>query len=559
MNPIINLGVQRTLEFSDLMRLSEKDKSKNLIKKITNAYSKCKKFVIFPRIIMALWRAHLWDTIACGVYAVAEGATRVAQPVFLALLLKELQDLGSPIWKAYMWGSIMCAATVLQIIVHHNSFLIAYRTGWYFKNSATALIYDHLLKTKTSDLDSAGMTTGKLVNLISNDVSRYDEFIVYQHFSWEAILELGTILVLISYILNLNSALAGIGVTVFFIPIQVHLAKLFASVRGKTAGQTDKRIRQISETIDGIGSVKAYGWEVPFYNLIGELRDAECINIQKSQLLRSFNLSLYFCIPPLASFASFVVYWSSGQTLTLPKIFSTMSLLQGLRQVVGRMWTRAMETGSEAIASSTRIDQFLSLQRNNSNGDKNNGNNNSGGNSKVVGSIVSDAIPASGDASLDLLVRVSTSSYAYPKMSSPVLRDVELSVARGELLVVVGSVGAGKSSLLSVLLGEISRCDSTESAISMHDTVRIAYCAQRAWIIANSVRTNVLMAGEESQDASNSELYKLAISSSRLQEDLDAWPSSDLTEIGERGVSISGGQRARVSLARAVYSDADCE
>lgn len=240
---------------------------------------------------------------------------------------------------------------------------------------------------------------------------------------------MAVILILLTQLLNLYSALAGVGVTLFFIPVQICIANTFASVRTRTAQLTDCRIRHLSETIDGIGSVKAYGWEIPFFEYICSLRQTEVDTIQFSQVLRCVNWTLYFCIPPLAGFALFVVYWSTSGELALPKVFSSISLLQVLRTSMGRMWTRAMETGSEAIASSARIDLFLDL-----------------GSGLVAdvrncsASIEEDSqSPEVSDAPL---LSIKKSSFSYPSKSEPVLSNIELSVLKGELLMVVGSVGA---------------------------------------------------------------------------------------------------------------------
>ncbi len=101
----------------------------------------------------------------------------------------------------------------------------------------------------------------------------------------------------------------------------------------------------------------------------------------------------------------------------------------------------------------------------------------------------------------------------------------------------------------------------------MSSETTIAYCAQRPWILASSVKANIALAGSTDRVEENfkrpkhvdAALYTLAVESSLIVDDLTQWPAYDDTEVGERGISISGGQKARISLARAVYSDADCK
>ncbi len=176
--PLVQLGDTRPLEIDDLIRLSEKDKCGNMAGRVKAAYASSRSIFFFPRILVALWRAFWWDCTVCGFYSLVEGATRVASPVILAFLLHELQSPDSPAWRAYMWGTVMCVLNLLQVVVHHVLFLISMRNGWNFKNSTTALIFDNLMMVRNSALESAGMSTGKLVNLLSNDVARYEEFSV---------------------------------------------------------------------------------------------------------------------------------------------------------------------------------------------------------------------------------------------------------------------------------------------------------------------------------------------------------------------------------------------
>jgi ATP-binding cassette subfamily C (CFTR/MRP) protein 4 len=582
--PLVALGLTRTLRHADLIPVDERDKSDAIVRRVREAYKQARTVLIFPRLLVALGSAYRADLATSAGYSLLEGASRVAAPVVLGLFLQELQDPASPAWRAYLWAGVLCALNVLQLAVHHVLFLITYRNGCNFKNAATALIFDSLLLTRASAL--SGTSAGTLVNLISNDVSRYEDFLVFFHFGWEAIFELGAILVLLALLLNWYAALAGVGVTLFFIPVQIAIAKSFARVRTQTARRTDVRIRQLNETVDGIGSVKAYGWEEPFFQTLGALRRAECRAVRRSQLLRCVNWTLYFCIPPLAGFALFSTYWASGGALTLPKVFSSISLLQVLRTAMGRMWTRAMETGSEAVASSARIDKFLALGVGALGGgtaleaeaaaaaptanasDGANGGANSGGEYAALPLSEEggegEGTRGEGKGEEGPLLSVGLSSFSLPGRAEAVLRDIQLCVRRGELLLLLGSVGAGKSCLFSAILGELERAGGGPSLVAVQPAARVAYCAQRPWILAGSVRANITLAGELEAGAAVgpeterrlADLYGLAVGATSLSEDFSAWPFGDATEIGERGVSISGGQKARVALARAVYSDA---
>ncbi|KAG9094212.1 hypothetical protein FS749_012910 [Ceratobasidium sp. UAMH 11750] len=127
------------------------------------------------------------------------------------------------------------------------------------------------------------------------------------------------------------------------------------------------------------------------------------------------------------------------------------------------------------------------------------------------------------------------------------LKDVNISLPRGQLCAIVGSVGSGKSSLLQGLIGEMRR---EKGSVAFGGSV--GYCPQTAWIQSTTVRENILFGREFDEKR-----YWDAVRGACLQSDLDMLPSGDLTEVGEKGISLSGGQKQRINIARAVYYGAD--
>lgn len=129
----------------------------------------------------------------------------------------------------------------------------------------------------------------------------------------------------------------------------------------------------------------------------------------------------------------------------------------------------------------------------------------------------------------------------------PTLSDISVSVKPGKLLAVIGPVGAGKSSLLMSILHELPQ---TEGSVKVRG--KISYTSQQPWVFSASLRQNIVF-GNKFDNARYSKIIKACA----LDKDIEVMPNGDSTMIGDRGVSLSGGQRARVSLARALYMEAD--
>jgi len=151
---------------------------------------------------------------------------------------------------------------------------------------------------------------------------------------------------------------------------------------------------------------------------------------------------------------------------------------------------------------------------------------------------------------------VSVSSDAESSVANPItLQDISCTIQQGSLVAVVGAVGSGKSSLLSAILGEMEPLDGSKVYIPRDEASKnnagfMSYCAQTPWVVNDTLRGNILFGREYNEERYNEVVEKCA-----LLDDLAVLPAGDMTEIGERGINLSGGQKARVSLARALYSE----
>ncbi|XP_064349099.1 ATP-binding cassette sub-family C member 4 isoform X3 [Camelus dromedarius] len=383
----------------------------------------------------------------------------------------------------------------------------------------------HMIYRKALRLSNVAMgktTTGQIVNLLSNDVNKFDQVTIFLHFLWAGPLQAVLVTVLLWMEVGI-SCLAGMAILIILLPLQSCIGKLFSSLRSKTAAFTDVRIRTMNEVITGIRIIKMYAWEKSFADLITNLRRKEISKILRSSYLRGMNLASFFTASKIIVFVTFTTYVFLGNVITASRVFVAVTLYGAVRLTVTLFFPSAIEKVSEAVVSIRRIKNFLLLDEI----------------SQCNPPLLSDG---------KTIVHVQDFTAFWEKASeTPTLRGLSFTVRPGELLAVVGPVGAGKSSLLSAVLGELP---PSQGLVSVHG--RIAYVSQQPWVFSGTVRSNILFGKKYEK-----ERYEKVIKACALKKDLQLLEDGDLTVIGDRGTTLSGGQKARVNLARAVYQDAD--
>uniref|UniRef100_A0A673JK08 Multidrug resistance-associated protein 4-like n=1 Tax=Sinocyclocheilus rhinocerous TaxID=307959 RepID=A0A673JK08_9TELE len=275
-------------------------------------------------------------------------------------------------------------------------------------------------------------TTGQIVNLLSNDVNKFDELTIFLHYLWMGPLQAAAVIGLLWQEVG-ASCLAGIAVLIFLMPLQTMFGKLFSKYRSKTAAFTDSRIRTMNEVVSGIRIIKMYAWEKPFAALVNDVRRKEISKIMSSSYLRGLNMASFFTANKIILFVTFTVYVLVGNKISASRVFVVVSLYSAIRLTVTLFFPAAIEKVSESVISIRRIKKFLLLDE-----------------------LVKSHVPLTQEDKKEVSVEIQDLICYWDKsIDAPTLQNVSFTVKPGQLLAVIGPVGAGKSSLLSTVLGEL--------------------------------------------------------------------------------------------------------
>uniref|UniRef100_A0A3Q1N659 ATP binding cassette subfamily C member 4 n=1 Tax=Bos taurus TaxID=9913 RepID=A0A3Q1N659_BOVIN len=450
--------------------------------------------------------------------------TRVVQPIFLGKMISYVENYdptdSAALHEACGYAAGLSACVLLWAVLHHLCFYHMQRVGMRLRVAVCHMIYRKALRLSSSAMGKT--TTGQIVNLLSNDVNRFDQVTMFLHYLWVGPLQAIAVTALLWMEIGM-SCLAGMVVLIILLLLQSCFGMLFSSLRSKTAALTDKRIRTISEVITGIRTIKMNAWEKSFIDLITRLRKKEISKILRSSYLRGMNLATFFAVSKIMIFVTFIANELLDNLITASQVFVVVTLFEALRFSSTLYFPMAVEKVSEAVVSIRRIKNFLLLDET---------------------SQCYPQLPSDGRTIVDVQA---FTAFGEKASETPTLQGLSFTVRPGELLAVIGPVGAGKSSLLRALLGELPR---SQGQVHVHG--RVAYVPQQPWEFPGTVKSNILFGKKYEK-----ERYEKVIEACALKKDLQLLEEGDLTEIGDRGIPLSEGQKARVSLARAVYQDAD--
>uniref|UniRef100_A0A8C4HM23 Multidrug resistance-associated protein 4 n=1 Tax=Dicentrarchus labrax TaxID=13489 RepID=A0A8C4HM23_DICLA len=523
LNPLFSTGYKRRLEEDDMYEVLPEDGSETVGQELHSywdhevqmATTELRKPRLSKAIIKCYWKSYA----VLGFFTLIEEVIKVIQPVVLGQMIRYFENYDPNNMKAlhqslgYAAGLSLC--TIGLALLHHLYFYHVQRAGMKIRVAMYLCSISAMGKT----------TTGQIVNLLSNDVNKFDDVTIFLHFLWVGPLQAAAVVGLLWLEIG-PSCLAGMVVLMFLMPVQTILNVLFSRFsRSKTAVLTDSRIRTMNEVVSGIRIIKMYAWEKPFAALVSEVRSKEISKIMKSSYLRGLNMASFFCASKIIVFITFTIYVLLGNPISASRVFVTVSLYSAVRLTVTLFFPNAIEKLFECRVSIRRIQEFLMLDE-----------------------ITKSSPTLTQDEKMDASVEIQDMTCYWDKsLDAPSLQNISFNLNSNQLLAVIGPVGAGKSSLLSSILGELP----TEKGV-LKVKGQLTYAAQQPWVFPGTIRSNILFGKEL-----NTQKYERVIRACALKRDMELLPDGDLTLIGDRGATLSGGQKARVNLARAVYQDAD--
>ncbi|CAG8701408.1 5708_t:CDS:10, partial [Dentiscutata erythropus] len=568
---LLRLGYERPLQKEDLYILDDKRLSKKLVeefalewKKEVEKAKKGKK----PSLIKALNRMLGFNFWCAGIFRFFGDTLQVLSPLVIQeILIFSVSSFYANVnnTDAPPISNGFILATILFLMQMGSTFFSIWclwrtdQTGFMTRTILITTIYRKAMVLSCKARNS--FTIGRITNLISTDTTRLDFFCSYFHLLWSAPLQLSIALALL--ILNIGpSALAGFSFLVITGPLQGRVMSALASTRSKAAKVTDERIKLTQEILQGIRVIKYYAWEDSFLKTLNKLRNKELGYTKVILIIRAIVTGVASVMPVFASILSFVVFVLAGGTLTSELVFSSLALFNIIRLPL-KLLPMVIAVATDAWVSLGRIQEILladeleyspKIDFNDKFAIKV-----TDGEFVWEGSPVSDKstqrIPndqfteSLSTYSLISNDDINDDSIEHSPILTPQLHlsDINFTISRGDLVAIVGSVGSGKSSLLSALVGEMK---NVGGEIIFGGTV--GYCPQTAWIQNATLRENITFGLPFDE-----EKYQRVIKDCCLEPDLAILPAGDMTEIGEKGINLSGGQKQRINIARAVYFDAD--
>ncbi|KAK4482367.1 hypothetical protein RD792_009520 [Penstemon davidsonii] len=523
LNPLLSIGAKRPLELKDIPLLTPKDRSKTNYKLLNSNWEKLKtenplnQPSLAWAILKSFWKEAAWNAIFAGTNTLVS----YVGPYMISYFVDYLGGKETFKHEGYILAGIFFSAKLVETLTTRQWYLGVDILGMHVRSSLTAMVYRKGLRLSSSARQSH--TSGEIVNYMAVDVQRVGDYSWYLHDMW--MLPLQIILALAILYKNVGIAfVATLIATIISIVATVPLAKIQEDYQDKLMAAKDVRMRKTSECLRNMRILKLQAWEDRYRVRLEEMRGVEFKYLKKALYSQAFITFIFWSSPIFVSAITFGTCILLGGQLTAGSVLSALATFRILQEPL-RNFPDLVSMMAQTKVSLDRITGFLQEEE-----------------------LQEDATVALPRGISNVAIEIIDGEFCWdPSSPTPTLSGIQIKVEKGMRVAICGVVGAGKSSFLSCILGEIPKISGE---------VRIcgsaAYVSQSAWIQSGNIEENILF-GSPMDKAK----YKRVIHACSLKKDLEHFAHGDQTIIGDRGINLSGGQKQRVQLARALYQDAD--
>ncbi|XP_044478814.1 ABC transporter C family member 8-like [Mangifera indica] len=525
-NPLLSLGYSKPLVLEDIPSLVPEDEANLAYQKFAKVWDSLVKVKNSNDsgnlVLQAITKVYWTENILIAICALLRTIAVVVLPLLLYAFVNYSNRSEENLHQGLSIVGCLVITKVVESLSQRHCYFDSRRSGLRMRSALMVAVYQKQLKL--SSFGRRRHSTGEIVNYIAVDAYRMGEFPWWFHSMWSFSLQLFLSIAVLFGVVGLG-ALPGLVPLFICGLLNVPFAKILQKCQSEFMVAQDERLRATSEILNSMKIIKLQSWEEKFKNLIESLREREFKWLSESQLRKAYGTVIYWMSPTLISSVIFLGCALIGSApLNASTIFTVLASLRSMGEPV-RMIPEALSVVIQVKVSFDRINAVL-----------------------LDDELKNDDVSRISMQNSERSVIIKDGNFSWdPELPIPTLRNVNLEVKWGEKIAVCGSVGAGKSSLLYAILGEIPK---TSGTVNVYGS--IAYVSQTSWIQSGSIRDNVLYGKPMDKDR-----YDKAIKACALDKDINSFDHGDLTEIGQRGLNMSGGQKQRIQLARAVYNDAD--
>lgn len=532
-----------------------------------------------------LWKylfwSHKWAFISQSVFVTITSVTNFLPQFALFFILNALEDRDSgldSVFRLWMWVFALGLSLVISSWMEAWLFFICFsRIGQPIFQQLAAVIFGKAMRRKdvkgvtkkpTEKMDLGGAipinqvagpkaedsskqvedgddeqkTRQSTINLVGVDSYRISNFATYIYIFPGTVFKLALAFGFLIRLIGWIPLLAGLVIPALITPVNAFTSKRYATAQDDLMKVRDKKMAVVTEALQGIRQIKFSAFEDNWQRKILEVRRRELKTQWRVFKLDTTLIAIWIAGPVLLSAVALAVYAIIHKSLSPSIAFTTVSVFEALEMTLAVI-PELITDYIDATVSAKRVEQYL------------------------------DSTEKEQYTEAGTTISLQAATIAWPAEDEGEdddqfqLRDLNLDFPQNELSVISGRTGSGKSLLLASILGEANiisgtirvprapsaneRFDEEANSGNWYLEGSLAFVAQIPWIENATIKDNILFGLPL-----DTPRYNKTVSACALQKDLEILPDGELTDIGANGINLSGGQKWRVSFARALYSRA---